>query len=120
MLASGASVALGLALVWWFVTPQSLSRTGTGELVAVLGLFVLPVITMATWLLERRSPSRGGSIGGVEAETSEAPALVLPNAVIIEREIAAAAGRDAGDAARRPRDEDSRRQAARSSVVGRA
>ncbi|MBX3358684.1 MAG: hypothetical protein KF745_09670 [Phycisphaeraceae bacterium] len=113
VLATAASVALGLALVWWFVTPQSLSRMATGELVAVLGLFVLPVITVVTWLLERRVPRRN--------EVAEVPPLALPNAVITEREQTLAAGREAGEAARRGRDDaDVRPKAAPTRVAGRA
>lgn len=53
-LACAASVALGLALVWRFVAREALERTSTPELLAVLGLLVLPGAAGGAILLERR------------------------------------------------------------------
>jgi hypothetical protein len=66
--ASAASVLLGLALVWRFLTRDSIQRAATGEMLAVLGLLVLPAAALAAVVVERRSWAAPGAAPGVEGD----------------------------------------------------
>lgn len=68
-LACAASVLLGIALVWRFVTREALSRVSTLELLALLGLFVLPWTVIAAVWMER---TRGQAEQADEASTASA------------------------------------------------
>src|SRR5262249_39635158 len=53
--ASAGSVLLGLALVWRFVTRDGLQRATTGELLALLGLLVLPAAAVGAVMIAKRA-----------------------------------------------------------------
>ena len=68
------SLMVGSALVWRVLTPDSLQVVMTGELLALVGLFVLPVMAAWSFLAQRR----GGAADGQPARTREhGPALRL-------------------------------------------
>lgn len=48
------SLVVGSALVWRLLTPDSLDAVMTGELLALVGLFVLPVMAAWSFLAQRR------------------------------------------------------------------
>lgn len=48
------SIAAAGAALWTFLSPETIPLTTTGRLIALLGLFVLPVATLALSELDRR------------------------------------------------------------------
>lgn len=48
------SLAVGSALVWRLLTPDSLDEVTTGELLALVALFVLPMMAAWSFLAQRR------------------------------------------------------------------
>ncbi|MGD9692136.1 MAG: hypothetical protein AB7G17_11925 [Phycisphaerales bacterium] len=48
------SIAAAGAALWTFLSPETIPLTTTGRLVALLGLFILPVATLALSELDRR------------------------------------------------------------------
>lgn len=67
-----ASVFVGLLLIWYFVRPGVIAQVTTPHMLVVLGLFLMPVVTLAAWEMERRV--RASS----PADTQPAPAPELP------------------------------------------
>ena len=49
------SLIVGSALVWRLMTPDSLNAVMTAELLALVGLFVLPVMAAWSFLAQRRA-----------------------------------------------------------------
>jgi len=45
----------GLALVWFFVQPETLPLLSTWQLAAILGAIVLPVLCLAAWQADRQA-----------------------------------------------------------------
>jgi len=45
----------GLALVWFFVQPETLPQLSTWQLAAILGAFVLPVLCLGAWQADRQA-----------------------------------------------------------------
>ncbi len=48
------SIAAAGAALWTFLSPETIPLTTTGRLIALLGLFILPVATLALSELDRR------------------------------------------------------------------
>jgi hypothetical protein len=48
-------VLSGVVLVWRLATPELIPSLGTWSLVGIIGLFVLPAVTLGAWELDRRA-----------------------------------------------------------------
>lgn len=57
-----ASVAGAAALIWMFVTRDSVPTLSTMQLLAMLALFLLPGVTYAAWELDRRAVRERGPV----------------------------------------------------------
>lgn len=68
--ACGASVGAGLALLWPLL-PEAIKRVPTIELVALLGLLVLPAGTALALVFERHSRRSGGRAATVAEEAPQ-------------------------------------------------
>ncbi|HYE02318.1 MAG TPA: hypothetical protein VD963_03680 [Phycisphaerales bacterium] len=71
------SVIVCLGLAWVLVTPESLAHVATGELVALLGLLVVPAAMLLCWATCRRaapSSRRAESPGAAPASREPPPA----------------------------------------------
>lgn len=54
-LIAGASIVVGLILIWYFVRPGFIGQVTTAHMLVLLGLFLMPVVTLAARELERRA-----------------------------------------------------------------
>ena len=50
-----ASTGFGLLMIWILVRPGVIARVATVEMMVVLGLFLLPVATLAAWFMDHRA-----------------------------------------------------------------
>lgn len=65
------SLVVGSALVWRLLTPDSLDEVTTGELLALVALFVLPMMAAWSFLAQRRG---GGAESPSASPREHAPA----------------------------------------------
>jgi hypothetical protein len=75
MAACAVSIGVGMSLVWHLM-PEALRQANTAELVAVLGLFLLPVATVFAFTMERsarRGAARADAGGGWGREPGPEP-----------------------------------------------
>jgi len=49
------SGGFGLLMIWILVRPGVIARVATVEMLVVLGLFLLPVATLAAWFMDHRA-----------------------------------------------------------------
>jgi len=66
---SAGSLAVGAVLLWTWVGLSALAGAQTIELLALLGLFVLPAGTFATLQVDRRAPSGGTGVSPVNVHS---------------------------------------------------
>ncbi|MBL8875986.1 MAG: hypothetical protein JNM86_09350 [Phycisphaerae bacterium] len=65
----------GLALVWFFVQPETLPLLSTWQLAAILGAFVLPGLCLGAWQADRQASAhvpRARRVSASEAAVGQA------------------------------------------------
>lgn len=72
------SIAAAGAALWTFLSPETIPLTTTGRLIALLGLFVLPVATLALSELDRRREPRHPPTSERTDDPASADAEELP------------------------------------------
>ncbi len=85
--ACAVSVGVGTALVWHLV-PEALRQVRTAELLAVVGLFLLPAGTAFAFFMERQA--RRGAVRGDAAEPAAVERAIGPGEGRVVEEPAAA------------------------------
>lgn len=110
-----ASLAAGLALVWFLVDPRVIARVSTGHLVVMLGLFLLPAATFGAWHYERTNSTEGPEESPAAPASSD-PVPQASNAERQRRPEPARVGRTDEAARRCPSDPPRHRRAVRAAV----
>lgn len=93
--ACAASVAVGIGLVFKLVTPASLARLGTAELVGLLGLLVLPGAVLAAVRAYRHADSAAApamACSSSGATPARSPGAVARRIVVLAPDVRDATG----------------------------
>lgn len=79
------SGGFGVLMIWIMVRPGVISRVATFEMLGVLGLFMLPVLTLAAWYVDHRAvaeqaaaPGDNDGAPGVAVAADPAPGIGSP------------------------------------------
>ncbi|MBX3387856.1 MAG: hypothetical protein KF691_00225 [Phycisphaeraceae bacterium] len=75
----------GLALVWFFVQPETLPLLSTWQLAAILGSIVLPGLCLAAWQADRSAAARAPRRKVVRTPIAQPLPIQAPSPVV-ERE----------------------------------
>lgn len=94
VVAGVGSVMLGLLVAWAFVKPGVIGGVGTGALVAIFGLLVLPPVVYWVWTVDRRAAVRQAARMRSLAASGRPAAMVEGLGLVSVR----APGRDAAPA----------------------
>lgn len=71
----------GLALVWFFVQPETLPLLSTWQLAAILGSIVLPGLCLAAWQVDRSAAARAPRrLSAPLHDEPSVPAAIAPKA----------------------------------------